>query len=216
MKKMVQRFFYMLLVFLLLLSLNSCLVTLYPIFHERDVEYNDQLIGLWKCTDKAKNISFMEFSAITNEKKMELPQGVREIFDKGYFVSLMNNAGQINTQYFVFLAKIGDNNYLDYYPAEMPAQKNVDKIYKEHCIEVHSNYKCDLIDKDHFEMKLFDQDFVDKLISSYKINIRHEIIGKRNLITASTDDLQKFIIQYSNNPNAFGANVIYCTRIIYN
>ena len=157
----------------------------------------------------------MEFKKISDDRRTELPPGIRAISDKGYLVSRIDSMGQTIGQYFVFLAKIGKNNYLDYYPAEMPSQKNVNKIYRDHFIKVHSNYRCDFRGNDHFEMKLFDQGFLDKLISNNKINIRHEVIDGNNLITASTDDLQKFIIQYSDNPDAFGGDVSYCSRIVY-
>jgi hypothetical protein len=201
----------------LLLFLSSCLTTLYPIFHAKDVIFNKSLLGYWKCSEgKSKERKFMEFKKIPDERKSELPPGIREISDKGYLASRMDSMGQIINQYFVFLAKIGKNNYLDYYPAEMPSQKNVNKIFRDHYIKVHSNYRCDFKDNDHFEMKLFDRGFLDKLISNNKINIRHEVIDGNNLITASTDDLQKFIIQYCDNPEAFGEDNTYCSRIVYN
>ena len=34
------------------------------------------------------------------------------------------------------------------------------------------------------------------------------------LFTASTDDLQKFINQYGDNPEAFGDDITYCSRIM--
>jgi len=210
-----KKIFYILSISFLLLFLSSCLTTLYPIFHEKDVIFNESLLGYWKCSDKSKEIGFMEFKKIPDDRKPELPPGIREISDKGYFVSRISSMGEIFGQYFVFLAKIGKNHYLDYYPAEMLSQKNVNKIYRDHCIKVHTNYRFDFKDRDHFEIKLFEQAFLDRLISNNQINIRHEVIDGGNLITASTDDLQKFIIQYSDNPDAFGENITYCTRIVY-
>ena len=210
MKKIV----YILSVSFLLFSLSSCLTTLYPIFHEKDVVFNESLLGYWKCSDKAKTISFMEVKKIPDDRKPELYPNIRGISDKGYLVRMVDSLGQTTSQSFVFLAKIGNNYYLDYYPAEMPSQKNVNTFYKSHYIKVHSSYRCNFKDNDHFEMKRFDQDFLDKLISNNKINIRHEVIGRRNLITASTDDLQKFIIMYSDNGAAFGDNITECNRII--
>jgi hypothetical protein len=207
--------FYILFVSFLLVFLSSCLTTLYPIFHEKDAIFKESLLGYWKCADKGKNISFMEFKKITGDRKTELPPGIREISDKGYFVSKMDSAGQITDQYFVFLAKIGNHHYLDYYPAEMSSQKNVNKLYRDHYVKVHHNYRCDFKDDNHFEMKLFDKSFLDTLISKNQINIRHEVVDGKNIFTASTDDLQKFIKQYSDNPKAFGNDITYCNRVIY-
>lgn len=199
----------------LLLFLSSCLTTLYPVFHEKDVEYNESLLGYWKCLDKSKNISYMEFRKIPEDYKKELPLNIRKISDKGYLVSRINNSEGVISLYFVFLAKIGNCYYLDYYPAEMQSQKDVNKNYKAHFIKVHSNYRCDIKGSDYFEMKLFDKSFLDRLISKNQINIRHEVINGKNIFTASTDDLQKFIKQYGDNPEAFGDDITYCSRILY-
>lgn len=209
-----KKSFYILFISFLLLFLSGCLETLYPIFHKKDAIFNEKLLGYWKCLDKAKNISFMEFKKIPENRKPELSPGIREISDKGYLVSSIDSMKQITNQYFVFLAKIGKYYYLDYYDAEMPSQRNINKVFKNHYIKVHSSYRCDFKDNDHFEMKRFDKGFLDKLISDNKINIRHEVVDGENLITASTDDLQKFIITYSDNAAAFGDNITYCTRII--
>jgi hypothetical protein len=210
---MIKKIFYTVFVALLFFSLSGCLKTLFPIFHEEDAIFNNSLLGNWKCSDKGGNISFMEFKKITDDRKQELPAGIRKISDKGYLVTRMNNKEEITSQHFVFLVKIGKYYYLDYYPAETGAQKNISKIYRDHFIKLHSNYRCDFKGNDQFEMRLFDQDFLDKLISKNQINIRHEVVGDANFITASTDDLQKFIKQYSDNPKVFGDDITHCTRI---
>ena len=121
MKRKRERMKKILLILFLFFSLaffSSCLRTLYPIFHKRDAIFNESLLGYWKCTDKAKNISFVEFKRIPVDRKTELPPSIREISEKGYFVSGIDSTGKIKSQDFVFLAKIGKNHFLDYYPAE--------------------------------------------------------------------------------------------------
>ena len=210
-----KKIFHSLFISLLLLLLSGCLTTLYPIFQEKDIVFNENLLGYWKYTEgKEKEKKFIEYKKIPMDRRPELPPGIRGISDKGYWVSRMDSLGQTTGEYFVFLAKIEKNYYLDYYPAESPAHKIVGKNYKDHIIKVHSSYKCDFTDKDHFEIKQFAQSFLDKLISDNKINIRHEVVEGKNIITASTEDLQKFIIPYGNNPKAYEGDVTYCTRII--
>ena len=86
-----------------------------------DVAFNPALLGYWKYTDTKKE-KFMEFSRIPTERKKELTPDIAKISEKGYLVSNMDSAGNVMSQSFVFLAKIGKNYYLDYYPAEMPSQ----------------------------------------------------------------------------------------------
>ncbi|HLO82839.1 MAG TPA: hypothetical protein VK166_17865 [Chitinophagaceae bacterium] len=206
---------FVLIVFLIfsLSFFSSCLQTLYPIFHIKDTVFSESLLGYWKSLDKAKNVGFIEFKRIPEDRESELPPGIREISDKGYFVSKIDSMGKIRSQYFVFLARIGKCNYLDYYPAEMPSQRKVNKLYRDHYIKLHESYRFDFKDNDHFEIRLFDQAFLEKLLSDNKINIQYEVVNGRKLITASTDDLQQFVIKYSDNPDAYGGDITYCIRI---
>ena len=155
----------------------------------------------------------MEFKRIPGERRSELSGDIRSICDKGYLLQRMDSLRQIIEEDFVFLAKIGQNYYLDFYPAEMSSQKKVDEVFKKHFIKVHKSYKYDLKDKNHFEISRFDKEFLDKLILNNKINIRHEVLDGKNVITASTADLQKFIIQYSSDPHFF-SGTMYSNRII--
>jgi len=200
-------------VFFLLILLSGCLSTLYPIFKVKDVVFDENLLGYWKCSGLDEKIRFMEFKRIPNERKSELSGDIRSVCDKGYLLQRIDSSRQIIEEDFVFLAKIGENYYLDFYPAEMLSQKKVDEIYKKHFIKVHKSYKYDFKDKNHFEISRFGKEFLDKLISNNKINIRHEVLNGKNVITASTEDLQKFIIQYSHDPHFF-SGIMYCSRII--
>jgi hypothetical protein len=196
----------------LLLFFSSCLTTLHPIFHEKDVVFNQKLLGYWSYREDEKK-KFMQFGNIPEDRRAELAPAIRTISNKGYLVSWMDGSGIVESQCFVFLARIGKNHYLDYYPAETPAQKKVERFYKDHFVKVHASYRIDFKDGDHFVMKRFDKDFLDKLISDNKINIRHVLVDGKNIITASTDDLQKFIVQYGNDPRAFATETV-CERSV--
>ncbi len=209
MKKIILKLF----LFFSLTFLSGCLDTLYPIFKIKDVVFDENLLGYWKCSGLDEKIRFMEFKRIPGERRSELSGDILSICDKGYLLQRMDSSGQIIEEDFVFLAKIGENYYLDFYPAEMSFQKKVDEVFKKHFIKAHKSYKYDLKNKNHFEISRFDKEFLDKLISNNKINIRHEVLEGKNLITASTEDLQKFIIQYSSDPHFF-SGIMYCSRII--
>jgi len=208
-----KRLYYISTSLLLIIILTGCLTTLFPIFNVSDVFFNSTLIGSWKCKEDNKE-RFIEFKKIPDDRKKELTEEINKISDKGYLVSRMDSTGSVLSQCFVFLARIGKNYYLDFYPAELPSQKSVNSFYKDHFIKVHASYRIDFKDKDHFDMKRLDGDFLDKLISSNKINIRHEVVDGNIVITAPTDELQKFIIQYSDNPKAFVTET-FCERSMY-
>ena len=68
----------------------------------------------------------------------------------------------------------------------------------------------------NFEIKLFDQGFVEKLIDERKILIKYEQQqdpDHRKIITASTEELRAYLKKYSDNKNAFG-DTYSCKKII--
>lgn len=194
------------------IMLNGCLYTLYPIFTEKDIIFNKDLLGYWKVVNEKQSL---EIKRIPENRKAELPEGIRRVSVNGYLVIRIDSSGKVMDENFVFLSRIGKHNYLDYYPAETPAQKTLNKYYKNHLIGLHSIYRCDVRNTDQFGIRQFDKKFLDKQIQNNKINIRHEVIDGKNIITAPTDQLQQFIIQYSDNPAAFMGITNYVRVVEY-
>ncbi len=206
---LMKKVFPILLIFLACL-LNGCLSTLYPIFKEEDIIFNKNLLGYWKSVNEN---NYVEFKRIPAGRRPEMPQGIHKLSDSGYLVSKIDSTGRITDENFVFLARIGKYYYLDYYGAETASEKAMSRIFKDQFVKLHSSYRCDIKDNGRFEIRRFDKDFLDKLILNNKINIRHETVEGKNIITAPTEELQKFIIQYSDNPAAF-TEVINYVRVI--
>jgi hypothetical protein len=192
---------------------SGCLTTIYPIFFEEDVRFNESLIGYWKGTNVlGKVVGFYEIRRIPETRKKELPAAIIKISDKGYLVSVIDSSGQEIGQNIVFLANIGRNLYLDFYPSETPLQKSINKHFKDHYIKVHTSYRYDVIGKDHFEVRQFDKGFLEKLIANNQINM--PLSGNR-LIESTTKDLQEYITRYGDEPKAFGGYTMYSRVIDY-
>lgn len=195
--------------------LCGCLTTLYPIFRAQDVVTNDNLVGYWRCLNKQNETTgFLNIKKIPDDRKNELSEKIRKVADKGYLVSMLNPGGEMDGLFFVFLVKIGNSEYFDFYPAETEVQKTVNADHKSHFLKFHTSYKCEVKDTDHFAMKLFDKGFLEELISKQQIRLRYEVTGDgKKIITATTEELQKFISQYGDSPKAYTADVSYCVRM---
>ena len=50
---------------------------------------------------------------------------------------------------------------------------------------------------------MMDREWIEKLFDENKIRIKHEVIDGDAVLTASTDDLQKFFTKYVNDKDAF-------------
>jgi hypothetical protein len=52
-------------------------------------------------------------------------------------------------------------------------------------------------------MYWFNSEFLTNLIDSNKIKISHKMLENSVLLTANTEELQKFVKKYGNNPRAY-------------
>ena len=176
---------------------------------------NTDLKGIWSYSGSNKK-GTMQIENIPTERYNELSGDVKNIAGKGYFITWKDSTGVITAQYFAFLAKIDNNYYFDYYPAETAMQKNIDDIFKLHYIKLHSCYKITLENNGDFEIRLFDEGFVEKLLDERKILIKYEQHqnpdGDSKVITASTDELRQYLKKYSAYENAFGDTYL-CEKI---
>ncbi len=71
-----------------------------------------------------------------------------------------------------------------------------------HLFPVHTISKISVNDKG-MELEFFKSSFIKELISSNRVRIKHEKVDEDILITASTEELQKFVEKYANEEEAF-------------
>lgn len=186
----------------LLLFLSGCLTTLHPIFTEKDLVYKPELTGIWKTKNDDKE-GWAEISPLAKETSIELPGKISSIKDKGYLVVYKNKDGNINGRYIAFLARIGKHLYFDYYPVPMEAEMNADEFYMLHFVKMHTPYRVDILKDGSFELSQLDGGYLDDLIKKKKIRIHHELNSDGNaVITASTEELQQYILKYGDDPGA--------------
>jgi DNA-binding MarR family transcriptional regulator len=187
----------------LLILISGCLKTLHPIFTEKDLAYNPGLLGNWKTESEGKTGR----AIITNlamEKSIDLPGNISSISQKGYLISYQDENGNTNSRYIVFLARIGKHLYFDYYPAENKGEEETDEFFKAHFIKMHTSYRVNISKDGSFELSQLDESYVTRLIDEKKIRISHEKDADDNtVITASTEELQQYLIKYGDEPSAY-------------
>ena len=189
---------------LVVIFLSSCLRTLHPIFTIKDIVYEPKLLGSWKT----ENQGTKGFATITNlaaANSIELPDKISAIKQKGYLISYANSKGETGEQYIAFLAKIGNHLYFDYYPADKKSNQKLDEFFLAHYVKVHTSFKVDISEDRSFQLVQLDESYVTKLIEEKKFRISHEKDedGDIKIITASTQELQQYLIKYGNDPAAY-------------
>jgi len=205
---------------LLLIFLSSCLTTLHPIFTTKDIVYEPKLLGTWKKGsegDKGPGVITENGTAIiTNlaaENSIELPGNISSIKQKGYLISYQRGDGEISDQYIAFLARIGKHLYFDYYPTDKKEDPKLDEFFGVHFVRMHTSYRVEILKDGSFELSQLDGSYVKSLIDEKKIRISHEKDATGNtVITASTDELQQYIIKYGDEPGAYGSEKTVFTK----
>jgi len=88
--------------------------------------------------------------------------------------------------------------YADFYPVDWG---NDEVLIDFHKVPVHSIVKLNITDK--VELNWIDPDWLKKLFEQNTIRIRHENNGRNILLTAKPQELQKFLIKYSDEQTAY-------------
>ncbi len=196
--------------------LSGCLFTLYPIFTEKDVVYTQQLLGSWKFMTNENKVERMDITKINESDVKQLTGSIKNIAHKGYLITNKNEQEIIVGNHLVFLVKIGKYHYLDYYPLEIPEDKKHPEFFRMHYMKMHIFYRIDFKSSKILELKRFDDAFLKQLIEKKQIRIRLEERPYRlpAVITASTEELQQYILKYSNVQEAYTKESSFtCTKI---
>jgi len=199
----------------LAIFLSSCLRTLHPIFTTKDIVYEPKLIGTWKTENQGTN-GFTIISNLSADNTIELPEKISAIKQKGYLISYQDEDGKATEQYIAFLARIGKHLYFDYFPAEKKDNKTIDEFFTYHFVRMHTSYRVNISKDGGFELSQLDESYVTKLINEKKIRISHEKDANGIIvITASTDELQQYIIKYGDEPGAYRSEKTIFTKLIH-
>ena len=187
----------------LLIFLSSCLTTLHPIFTVNDLTYEPKLIGTWNI-EREGNKERVIISNLATENSVELPGNISDIKEKGYLISYQHEDCRNPERYIAFLARIGKYLYFDYYPAYKKEDQKIDEFSEAHFVKMHTSYRVEILNDGSFELSQLDGSYVKSLIDQKKIRISHEASADDDIvITASTSELQQYLIKYSDEPEAY-------------
>lgn len=183
-----------LLIGILSILLSSCLVkSLHPFYTENDVVFKPELTGTFLDADSATWII----------KKYIYSKGFMkgDTTDNSYVVEMYEDTAHVS-KFNVHLFELDGVSYLDF----APIREDREEVMLElHLIPTHSLARLDLISDDEMVVSWFDEDWLEKLFEENRVKIAHEVIHTTDqlnsteyVLTASTEELQKFIIKYGN------------------
>jgi hypothetical protein len=189
------------LLFSVVLCLAGCLTTLHPIFTGKDLITDPRLIGNWeKGKDKAKVVYRQPNANEVNNLSPALQSEAGKI----YMLDEKDEHGNIRSTNYAFMIKLGKYYYMDYYPASEKERRSADNFFAAHYIPMHSIYRIEFKNNNSFNVQRLDGGYLEKLIKNKQIRIRHEVMEDGGIfITAPTEELQQYLIKYSDVPEAY-------------
>jgi len=190
--------------FAVVLCLAGCLTTLHPIFTAKDLITDPRLIGNW---EKAKDKSKVIYRQPNANELNNLSPALQSEAGKIYMLDEKDEQGDIRSTYYAFMVKLGKYYYMDYYPASEKERQSADNFFAAHYIPMHSIYRIEFKNNNSFDVRRLDGGYLEKLIKNKQIRIRHEVMEDGGIfITAPTEELQQYLIKYSDVPEAYGGD----------
>ena len=177
----------------ILLIAAGCVPSLNPLYTEKDVVFDPALAGVWADDDTAKETWAFEKSG-----------------EKGY--KLIYTSDGTTGEFEVRLLKLGKMRFLDLHPdGDGLNDLNRNDFYKAHLLPAHTFAKVTQIEPT-LQMAFLNPDWLAKLLEKNPGAIRHEKLDEsRIVLTASTKELQKFILKYVGE--AFGDESGHLKRV---
>ena len=171
---------------LFILLLAGCIPSIHPLYHEEDIVFKPELLGVWKEGD-AKWVF---------EQRGENGYYLKYYEKENFFIKKSTFS-----DFEITLLKLGENYYLDFYPGDND-HLDFSGLLISTMLPVHIFAKVNFVDEG-VEISFFDRDWLEELLEKNRIRIAHEQTPEYFVLTASTDELQKFVIKYSDVEEAF-------------
>ena len=183
--------------YLLAVILGGCVpvVSLHPLFSEKDVIFNEKLIGTW-VNEPNKGDTVWEFKrADANENAYHLIFSDKE-GAKGLFIA--------------HLVKLKDKLYLDACPAPWEQQdpNKIEWVYNTlFLIHGHTFIKVNSIEP-QLKMQVTDDEKMREFLEADPNAVKHTLLDDKPVLTASTEELQAFVLKYADDDRVFTGEII--------
>lgn len=169
-----------------LVFLAGCIPSIHPLYHQEDIVFKTELLGSWQQGDT---------------KWVFEQNGENGYLMKFYEQDELVNENQTYSDFEVTLLKLGEFFYLDIYPGKNE-QIVFSSLLMSTLLPVHTFAKIDFVEEG-IEIRFLNIGWLEELLKENPGRIAHEKTPNYIVLTASTIELQEFIISYSNDEDAF-------------
>ncbi|MCB0520294.1 MAG: hypothetical protein H6577_08750 [Lewinellaceae bacterium] len=182
--------------------LQGCIPSLHPIYTTDKLVEVKELPGLWTESGNGQ---------VTYKNSEGKPESwnFNDQGDKSYELIHTDDQGR-KAVFEVHVIKLDRYYFMDFYPTESAEEGEpvIADVYKMndmeqmHLLPVHTFAKLE-ISPTELKISMFDPDFLKKLLENQQIRIKHEKTESGFVLTASPEELQKFVAKYADVKEAF-------------
>ena len=209
-----------------LVLFTSCIPTsVHPFYTDQSVISYDNIVGTWNEMTSEMNIKGSDPILIEKYKNKKIDQdsvmtlfnnwtisktktsGVYDVKlevyrDNNNPLSGLSSPGKYFEEHFIVHSfKVGENIFLDFYPN---GEKNEEgQLLQFHLVPTHGLARVNWNEDQVMFIEFLDSDKLEELLERQMIRIKHEKTDDITLITAKTEDLQKFLWKFGSDDSFF-------------
>lgn len=175
---------------LLLSLLGACgpVLSIHPLYTDKDVVFDPALLGSWiDPTDKTGSPLVFEGGG-SNSYKASMRLGNNTNVDGIFEVHLVKLQGRL------FLDAIQTKNRISGEETDLGITVPAHVLGRV------------FVEGSSLRLNLLDEDWIKKELKAGNISIAHEELGEDIVLTASTPELQKFVLTHAEDEGAFSAS----------
>jgi len=183
--------------YMLAVLLGGCVpvMSLYPLYTARDVVFEEKLLGTWLQDNGETTWEF---------QRIDKPENAYKLF-------FSDNEGRKGS-FVAHLVKLQNRLFLDVYPSELPWEpedpNKVDWLYNSlFLIPAHTFIKVESVEP-QLRMRLTVESELKKLLEEDPNAIEHTFVEDRLVLTASTKEIQAFVLKYADDERVFGGETV--------
>jgi ribosome-associated translation inhibitor RaiA len=191
-------------ILIIVIGLHGCVTSLHPLYTSDKLIFDNRLVGSWKepgSNDVWKLENLLEKNLDPYKDKRERADKERfkrQFINPNTYLLTYTENGEVR-EFNASLLKLDNNLFLDLSPGSLNLKSS---FFEDHFLPVHTYAKIKVYD-DRFELYFFNSELLYKLLNQNNIRIKHESFNYYKVITASTEELQKFVEKYADRKNLF-------------
>jgi len=192
--------------------LGGCIpvLSLQPLFTKETLVFEEQLLGVW-ADDANDPDSTWRFARVEQAAAERLPDVLKADYEKVYRLRIRDEENHTGS-FIAALVKLNGKLFLDVFPDTFPSgQEDVEEMEKFYnaffFVRGHTFIKVDAIGPE-LKMRLTNDDKLQELIDDEPHAVPSAAADDRIILTASTEDLQAFVVKYGDDERVFADEVI--------